>query len=190
MWDVEKIKEDLKEALSEYRYLHSLRTAEVAKDLAEHYGYDSKKAYVTALVHDIAKEYSEEENQKMIQKYQLDEALLTEENQKFAHGFIGAALVKEKYHFEEEMLEAIAYHTAGKKDMNWLTNIVALADKIEPGKDYEGIEQERKLAFESLEEAFLYCLEMKQKKLEKRKELIHPQTKETIEYLKMTLKKQ
>ncbi|HIT10995.1 MAG TPA: bis(5'-nucleosyl)-tetraphosphatase (symmetrical) YqeK [Candidatus Onthousia faecigallinarum] len=187
MWDVVKIKEDLKKMLSEERYQHCLRTAEVAKELAKHYHYDQEKAYVTALVHDIAKEFSEKENEEFVKKHQLDKALLNEKNKKFIHGFLGAEIAKEKFHFDDEMCEAIRYHTAGKENMGKLALIVALADKIEPGKKYKGIEQERALAYQSLEEAFLYCLEMNLIHLQQEGKKIHPQTEKSIAYLKKVL---
>ena len=52
-----EIKEWLKENLNEERYLHSLGTADCAKDLAKRYGLDEEKAYLTGLIHDCAKCY-------------------------------------------------------------------------------------------------------------------------------------
>ena len=62
MYDVVKLKEDLKEILSEERYSHSLRVAEISKELARIYQVDIEKAYLAGLVHDIAKEFSSEQN--------------------------------------------------------------------------------------------------------------------------------
>ena len=62
MYEVEKIKEDLKKMLSEKRYNHSLNVASVAKELASIYNVNEEKAYLAGLTHDIAKEFNEEEN--------------------------------------------------------------------------------------------------------------------------------
>ena len=43
---IEEIKKDLKTLLSEYRYNHSLRVAEVAKDLAKHYKINEEDTVV------------------------------------------------------------------------------------------------------------------------------------------------
>ena len=56
--EIKNIKEELKKHLSPYRYDHSLRVAETAKSLAKHYHIDEPKAYITGLLHDIAKELS------------------------------------------------------------------------------------------------------------------------------------
>ena len=77
MYDIEKIKNDLKNNLSQFRFEHSLLVADEAKKLALHYNYDSEKAYVAGLVHDIAKEFDDFENDKWIKKYNLTGDIFT-----------------------------------------------------------------------------------------------------------------
>ena len=101
---IEEIKRDLKTLLSEYRYNHSLRVAEVAKDLAKHYKINEEEAYLAGLTHDIAKEFTMEENEQFIKEHNLDENLLDPKNKKFIHGIVGAILVREKYHFNKSKL--------------------------------------------------------------------------------------
>ena len=50
MITIEKIEEDVKKTLSEYRYKHSLMVANEAKNLAKHYNYDEEKAYLTGML--------------------------------------------------------------------------------------------------------------------------------------------
>lgn len=73
--DLEQAKQDLKEMLSEKRYLHSLGTMKMAKKLANIYGEDEEKAEFAGLIHDIAKELKEEEIKKVIHNnnIQIDE---------------------------------------------------------------------------------------------------------------------
>lgn len=71
MYNTEKIKKDLKNNMSQSRYDHSLLVAQEAKLLARHYHIDEEKAYVAGLVHDIAKEFSEDDNKRWIEKYHL-----------------------------------------------------------------------------------------------------------------------
>ena len=61
MYDVEQIKKDMKNNLSEFRYKHSIRVADTARKLAQHYKIDEEKVYIAGIVHDIAKEFSREE---------------------------------------------------------------------------------------------------------------------------------
>lgn len=181
---IEEIKRDLKTLLSEYRYNHSLRVAEVAKDLAKHYKINEEEAYIAGLTHDIAKEFTTKENELFIKEHNLDRELLNSNNRKFIHGVIGAILTKEKYHFNKNMVNAIYYHTAGRPNMSNLEKVIYLADKIEPGKNYQGIEEERNIAYQDLDKAVILCLETKIKKLTSEGKYIHPNTIETLNYYK------
>ena len=184
MSDVEKIKGDLRDLLSEYRYLHSLRVAEVAKGLACLYCYDMHKAYMTGLVHDVAKEFSFEENKRVIEKEHLDRSLLDVSYRKMLHADIGAVIAREKYGFDEEMCHAIASHVVGNIPMNLLDKIVFVADKIEPGKVYDGIELERRMASVDIDKAMIMCIENNHKKLVREKKPIYPKSQLVLEYLR------
>ena len=184
MSDVEKIKSDLRCLLSEYRYLHSLRVAEVAKGLAACYSYDINKAYATGLVHDIAKEFSDEENRDIVRKYHLPIEFLDKNYRKILHADIGAVIAREMYGFDEEACHAIASHAVGSIPMNLLDKIIFVADKIEPCKHYEGIELERKMASIDITQATVMCIENNQKKLIREKKLVHPKSIEVLKYLK------
>ena len=184
MSNVEKIKSDLKEMLSEYRYLHSLRVADVALELASIYAYDQDKAYLTGLVHDIAKEFTYEENLDIIKRYHLPMSLLHNNYHKILHSDIGAIVVRERYGLDEEISHAIFCHTTGDIPMNLLDRILFVADKIEPGKKYNGIEEERRLAYTNLNEALILCIENNQKKLIREKKNICPRSIRVLKYLK------
>ena len=68
MEDIEKMKEELKQRLSEKRYIHSIGVMEMAEELAKIYGVDENEARVAGLLHDIAKEIPEDEKLKYIEK--------------------------------------------------------------------------------------------------------------------------
>lgn len=184
MWNKEVIKQDLKKTMSTYRYQHSLRTMEIALSLAEKYHCDKTKIAVVALVHDIAKEFSDEENKQIIIKYQLPKELLASENKKFLHAHIGACFAKEKYHLDEEMTQAIKYHPTGREGMTTFEKIIYLADKIEPGKKYPLIKVERKLAYQNLDQAVVFCLETKINKLKSENKPVYQETLQTLQSLK------
>ena len=77
--DIETIKGELKKSLSPKRYNHSILVAEKAKSLAKHYHINEEKAYITGLIHDIAKELTEEENIYWIEKGKLSKDLENKE---------------------------------------------------------------------------------------------------------------
>ena len=184
MYEVEKIKEDLKCMLSERRYNHSLNVAEVAKELASIYNVNEDKAYIAGLTHDIAKEFSEEENRYYINKYNLSESLLNSEYKKILHAHIGAKYVKDKYNLDDDICKAINVHTVASPNMDILAKILFVADKIEPNKDYIGIEEERRLAYINIDASLKLCLENNIKSLISKGKQPHKNTIETLNLLK------
>ena len=148
--DYTKIKNRLKETLSEEKYLHSLETAENAKKISEIVGYgDIEKAYLAGLLHDCAKCIKKDELKIIAQN--LD--FVTEEEKtmpKTLHAPVGKIVAQRDYGIDdEEILSAIRFHTVAHKNMTKLEMIVFLADKIreEFGTKYFG-----KDAFEYIKE--------------------------------------
>lgn len=184
MYEVSKIKADLKNMLSEHRYNHSLNVADVSRKLAQIYHVDEEKAYLAGLTHDIAKEFTEEENQYYLNKYNLSEDLLKPKYKKILHAYIGALYVKDKYNLSEDICNAINVHTIASPDMDMLAKILFVADKIEPNKDYIGIEEERYLAYLNINKALILCLENNIKTLESKGKAPHQNTINTLNSLK------
>ena len=183
MWNIEEIKKDVKNNLSDYRYNHSLRVMEEAERLAKHYKADIEKCMLCGLTHDMCKEFTDKENEEFIKKYNLPKELLNPENKNIIHGYTASILVKEKYNFTEVMVLAIRYHTTGYPNMDLLAKIVYLADKIEKGKDYPGIEEERLLAYQNIDKAIILCLNNQIKHLKEKHKVINKMGYETLKSL-------
>lgn len=179
MENIEKIKEDLKQILSEKRYIHSIGAMEKAIELAKTYGEDEEKSALTALAHDIAKEMTVEEYYKYAKKNNIELSKDDKMCTSVLHGIIGADIVKKKYGFTDEMCRAIYYHTTGITNMTLLGKIVYVADKIEDSRDYPEAEALRKRfnQYESLDEFILYDIDYYTlPKMIEKKKVIHPNT--------------
>ena len=75
------------------------------------------------------------------------------------HSFLGAIISEKKYGIEDEdILNAIRFHTTGRENMSDLEKIVFLADYIEPMRNFSGVDKARKLACEDLNKAMMYSL--------------------------------
>lgn len=182
---LEMIKNEIKEILSEDRYHHSIRVMEKAIELAKIYNQDKEIVALTALAHDIAKEMSNEEFFQYAEEYEIE----LEEIDKIAtmalHGKIGADIVKRKYGFTKEMQDAICYHTTGRPNMTMLDKIIYIADKTEIGRNYDKVEEIRKVLEEQgLDEAILYGIDnyIIPNRLEKQR-IIHPYSIYTRNYI-------
>ncbi len=169
----------LKDNLSEKRYIHSIGTAECARDLAIKFGLDSEKAYMAGLLHDCAKCFSNEKlleiinNNLNVQKIELM-------NYKTLHAPVSAYIAKNNFGVEDnEILSAIRWHTLGKIDMTDFEKIIFLADKIEPKtRDKDYLEEVRDYLKEEngLNKAMLKCYKETIKSLVKRDLKICPVT--------------
>jgi predicted HD superfamily hydrolase involved in NAD metabolism len=118
----------------------------------------------------------------------MDPALL-EYNMELWHAPVGAYLVKKEAGIQDaEILDAIAYHTSGRVGMSLLDKVVYLADYIEPGRSFPGVEEVRQTAKQNLDHAVIQALRNTVVFLMKRNQAIYPDTFKTYNDLIMNLK--
>lgn len=143
--------------LSEKRLKHTKGVIDESVKLSELYGMDKKKAEVAALCHDIFRGKSKEHLNALIREAGLPEKYM--DNPNLAHGKLAAYYIKKEFGIvDEDILNAVSYHTTGRANMSLLEKIVFIADAIEPGRDFSGVEELRKLAYEDLDRACLRSL--------------------------------
>ena len=180
---IDQINEDLKNSLSPKRYNHSIMVAKEAKSLAKHYHINEDKAYLAGLIHDVAKELTEEENIYWIEKGKLSKDLENKENINIKHADIGAVIAKEKYNLDDDICNAIKYHTIGNKSMDLLAKIIYIADKIGREKIPEALKPVKEIAYKNIDKALLYCLEKQKIRLAEKGIKMHEDTKELLKEL-------
>lgn len=179
MENIEKIKEDLKQILSEKRYIHSIGAMEKAIELAKIYREDEEKSALTALAHDIAKEMTIEEYYEYAKQNNIELSKDDKMCTSVLHGIIGADIVKKKYGFTDEMCRAIYYHTTGITNMTTFEKIIFLADKVEERtRPKDKADVIRNIIKENgLDEAILWIAEdYTIPKAIKNREILHPNT--------------
>ena len=182
--NINKIDTYLKENLSKKRYEHSLLVAKEAKSLAKIYHVDEEKAYLAGLIHDIAKELSEEENNYWIKKGNLAHDLKKENYKKIRHADIGALIAKEKYNLDNDICNAIKYHTIGNKNMDTLAKIIYIADKIGRKEIPKELIPIKDLVKKDLNAALIYFIEKQNKNLISKNITPHKNTEELLQTLK------
>ena len=158
---IEKIETDLKEILSEKRYNHSISVMNMAEELARVYGVDVVDAKIAGLLHDNAKEMSEEEMLKYAEKNNIEVTDFEMLNAKILHGKIGADIARKKYGISEQIAKAIEYHTTTNPEMDILAKIIYISDKIELTRKVEAfdLDAERKRAKEDLDKTLLLIID-------------------------------
>ena len=159
------------------RCIHSESTADEAIKLAQRYGFDTQKAYTAGLLHDLAKCLSPQEACEKAKAYGIGINEYYENNPELMHGAVGAAIAEYELHIhDEEILSAIRCHTTGKKDMSLLDKIIYMADLIEPSRNFEGIDEIRRMAYEDLDKAIVMAVRSILDYVMKRGLVIHPDT--------------
>jgi len=181
---IKKIKNDLKKRLPHNRYNHTIRVCEIAIELAKLYDENIEDATIAALLHDYSKYLDKKQYMEIIKKNNLEIDSVIEEELGLAHGLISEYFAKEKYKIKNEnILNAIRYHTFGRSKMSKLEKIIYLADYIELGRSFEGIEEIRKATFEDLDKGMILALESSIKYVNRKGKLLHPLTVEAKNYL-------
>lgn len=182
MIKLEKIKDKLKLKLNEEdddRYLHSLRTQDIALEivLKNKINIDLEKVKLAALIHDYCKNVSKEEFLEVIEKHHLDLEFYHKTNYKIWHALLAPYIIEEELGIkDQEILNAVKYHTTGYEKMSDLDFIIYLADLTEEGRPYKEAGLLRKLAFKDYKKAAVLTAYYQMQVLKKRQMEIHPYT--------------
>lgn len=156
----------LREHLDESRFNHSLNVQNVAIELAKKNNADESKAGLAGLIHDYAKQRSDNQFIDIIKNKKFDPELL-QYNNGIWHGIVGTFFIEKELNIhDEQILNAVRRHTVGSPNMTKLDKIIFVADFIEPNRNFPGVDEARKLAYEDLDKAvwfevyhtFLYLL--------------------------------
>ncbi|MPN35420.1 hypothetical protein SDC9_182918 [bioreactor metagenome] len=168
--DLRATVEHLKAELKPKRFAHTMGVARCAAVLAQRYGVDPAKARLAAFLHDCAKDNTAE----LARLYGLR---VEDSPEPIRHAPVGAAHAKWAYGItDREVLQAISLHTVCGSNMTALDKIIYLADKIEPGRSYAGMEEIRQAMARSLNEGMLSCIDHTAAYLTKTGQRMHPAT--------------
>jgi len=151
------ILEYIEKNYSEKRKKHTFGVCETAKTLARLYGADEDKAETAALFHDMFRGLPEKTLNYYVKHLNMDDKYYNNVN--LAHGKIAAIIMERDYEItDQDILNAVKFHTTGRPGMSLLEKVIYIADATEPGRDYSGVMEIRKLACEDLDEACLFSM--------------------------------
>ncbi|WP_216828993.1 bis(5'-nucleosyl)-tetraphosphatase (symmetrical) YqeK [Alkalihalobacterium elongatum] len=168
--------EIVKPHLTDHRYTHTIGVMETAIQLAKQQGIDEEKAELASIFHDYAKFRPKDEMRQLIREQNLGDDFLHYGNE-LLHAPCGAYWVEHEVGIkDDEILSAIRYHTTGRPNMTTLEKVVFLADYIEPGRQFPGVEEVRETAANDLNYACIMSLRNTMTFLMKKSQLIYPDT--------------
>lgn len=186
-----KVLQALEERLKKSRFHHTLRVTDMAMSIAKVCGLSVEKAEIAGLFHDLAKNLSHDELLDYIKTYDVELDELVMRNLYLAHGMVAAEIAYRDYGIEDQdIIQAIAYHTIGGVQLSALAKVIYVADYIEPKRNFEGVEAIREVALSgALDEALLMTIENQMTFLLKGHREIHPNALQMRNELVRQLKK-
>lgn len=175
----------LQKRLTESRLSHSIGAYEKAIELCEKFRFSleiTEKSAIAALLHDAAKQMSAAELLHYCESRHLYLDEMDRLTPQTLHPFVGAELVKETFLLlDEEVLNAIRFHTTGRPGMGLVEKLVFIADKIE-GNTRNPLYVQKMTAHldyqnpATLDITMRYLLDSTIQYLIEKKQLIHPRT--------------
>ncbi len=171
------------------RVAHVMGVEEEAVRLAKFWGADPELARHAGILHDCTKYLELDEQLALCEKYGMELDDLEQKMVKLLHSKTGACIAKYVFGEPEEVYQAILWHTTGKADMTLLDKILYMADYIEPNRDFEGVEELRRLAYSDLDRAMLLGVEETIREMTQRGVPIHSNTLAARDSLKEAIKR-
>lgn len=155
----EQMLQKLKNALERERFEHTLRVECCAVELAQRIGCDKAKISTAALLHDCAKEYGIEQGLALAARYGVELDEYQRSQRSLLHAPLGAGVARIEYGVTDmAVLNAIEFHTTGRKNMSVEEKIIYIADAVESGRHFSGVQVLRNLCRKDLDSAMRYAL--------------------------------
>ncbi len=158
--ELDPLRDRVYSRLDAHRAAHTAGCESEAVRLAERWGGDRQAAAEAGILHDVTKNLSYDDQLILCEKYGIILKSGERDNPKLLHAITGAAVAGDEFGASGEICAAIRRHTTGRPDMTLLQKIIYLADFIEPTRDFPGVGELRKLAYEDIDLAMARALEM------------------------------
>ncbi|OUM97770.1 MAG: hypothetical protein BAA04_11190 [Firmicutes bacterium ZCTH02-B6] len=158
--DEEALAAAVRRRLTSQRFAHTVGVVETADQLARRFGLDVQRARVAAWLHDVAKDEPPESLLKRAKEFDIVFDEITARVTELWHALVGSEIARREFGIDDEdVLAAIRHHTTGRAGMSGLEQVIFLADVIEPGRAFPGVDELRRRSREDLEGAVLAALE-------------------------------
>ena len=154
--------EYIEKNFSEKRKIHTEGVRQTAMMLAQQYGGGdpelARKAELAALYHDMYRGVPVDVLNYYVKHLNLDEKRY-KDNANLAHGKIAAVVIQRDFEEkDQDIINAVSYHTTGRPEMSLLEKIIYIADAVEPNRNYPGVQNLRQILEEDLDLAVLQSL--------------------------------
>ena len=138
------------------RITHSIGVRDLAVTLANKLGVDAKKCEIAALFHDY---YRYDSDSELIKLMDESDYKIYKDMPWGYHGLAAGNKIKDFGITDPDIINAIKYHTVGRKNMSLIEKIIYVSDFSEINRTHEGSKEVREMALKDFDKAFLMCIE-------------------------------
>ncbi len=141
MIDLALLRADVQEKLGTKRFAHTLAVETECEALADLFSLserDTERLCIAALLHDITKEKSLEEQIALCEQYRIPYTECDRRAPKVFHARTGAYVARDLYrdYVDDGICRAIERHTVGAEDLTLFESLLYLADYIEATRTF------------------------------------------------------
>lgn len=169
----------VKQFLKPERWQHTLRVAVICAKNSARAGISEEQAITMAALHDVAKYMSADS------PYLTGFVCPDSVPGPVVHQFAGAYVAENVFKIgDKTILDAIACHTSGKENMTAADALLFLADMIEEGRTFDGVDELRKIFKEDLFRCLYIALRHQVEYLETTGKPVYGLTRRAYDFIK------
>ncbi len=155
-----------------------------ARFLARRWREDPDRAGEAAILHDVTKKENLEVQLRLCKKYGIIPDNVEGKDTKLLHSITGAAIARYEFGCEEDICDAIRWHTTGRAGMTLLEKIIYLADYIEPTRNFPGVEKLREISYTDIDNALELGFSMSLDEMKREGITPHVNTVKALEWIR------
>ncbi len=151
----------LQARVSDGRYQHSVGVLETVTALARFHEVDDAPLRLAALLHDCAREYSNEDLVAHAEEWGIEVRSVDRQSPVLLHGKLAVIIAERELGLSEPaMVSAVRWHTAGHPQMTLSDKLFYLADVLEPTRPEGWVLELRAIAHEDVDRAVLTAIDI------------------------------
>ncbi len=175
--DIDVLINDVKQHQPDKLFMHSMAVASKAVQMAKKFNVDEQRAFIAGILHDYAKKMSGDELLAYCTKHKIAVDDVCQLSPFLLHGAVAADIANKKFGIDDDdILNAICYHTYGRVNMSDLEKIIYVADAIADGRDYPDIDEIRNIADKDLNKGLMAVISHSIKYILDKGMAVHPNT--------------
>lgn len=172
-----QLAEIVEKKVSPARFRHIMCVKSAAEELARRYGGDVQRAAIAGILHDIMKDAEPSVQLQTLEESDIILSAVERVEPKLWHAMAGSVYIRKELKIDdEEIINAVRYHTTGRAGMTLLDKILYVADFISDDRTFDGVEKLRAIARKDLDRAVFEGLQFSICDLAESERFVHPDT--------------